>query len=160
MCSLTRITNRTIADSIHKNINQDRSETIFHSENVQEMMNNGKIVEKSTSLYKTSLSSDNDPKTQGAETKDNSDVENFTKNRKKEIKEGDRHEQVSIVFPAPSWSCVSGTQRVAYSLLCDHHRDCQDGSDEDCEFESCTGDTPLQCHTMSQVRKKFSSFYQ
>ena len=53
---------------------------------------------------------------------------------------------------APSFLCSNSVQYVPYTLLCDHRQDCADNSDEDfCQFRPCSGTTPLQCGTSSQV---------
>ena len=46
----------------------------------------------------------------------------------------------------PSFACESGADRVPYSMVCDHSRDCLDSSDEDfCHFDSCFGGTQFEC---------------
>ena len=46
----------------------------------------------------------------------------------------------------PSFPCRSGEQRVPYSLVCDHRRDCLDGSDEVfCQFLPCLHLSQFQC---------------
>jgi hypothetical protein len=45
----------------------------------------------------------------------------------------------SALTSFPLFACESGVQRVAYSLVCDHHDDCSDASDEDfCSYETVT----------------------
>ena len=47
---------------------------------------------------------------------------------------------ISVRFQTypPSFQCQSETQRVPYSLVCDHRQDCLDGSDETfCTFLPC-----------------------
>ena len=52
----------------------------------------------------------------------------------------------------PMFTCSSSEQRVPYSMVCDHRLQCGDGSDESfCVFPPCSGSTPLQCGTSSQV---------
>ena len=47
----------------------------------------------------------------------------------------------------PSFPCRSGEQHVPYSLVCDHRRDCLDGSDEVfCHFPPCLDHSQFQCH--------------
>ncbi|KAL8579551.1 hypothetical protein ACOMHN_025504 [Nucella lapillus] len=51
----------------------------------------------------------------------------------------------------PMWACRRGGQRVAYSLVCDHDRQCGDGSDEDfCLYSPCSVSAPFQCDMTSQ----------
>ena len=46
--------------------------------------------------------------------------------------------QLGMTSLPPSFPCGSEEQRVPYSLVCDHRRDCLDGSDETfCTFLSC-----------------------
>ena len=46
----------------------------------------------------------------------------------------------------PSFSCQSKRQHVPYNVVCDHRRDCLDGSDETfCAFQPCQWDTQFQC---------------
>ena len=46
----------------------------------------------------------------------------------------------------PSFRCQSEKQHVPYSLVCDHRRDCLDGSDEIfCVFVSCQQHSQFQC---------------
>ena len=53
--------------------------------------------------------------------------------------------QVGPLLP-PSFACGSGKQRVSYSLVCDHRRDCMDGSDEVfCNFQQCIHHSQFQC---------------
>ena len=52
----------------------------------------------------------------------------------------------------PSFSCASGPERVPYSMVCDHSRDCLDSSDEDfCVFPLCHGSGQFECNN-KQVR--------
>ncbi|XP_070206294.1 G-protein coupled receptor GRL101-like [Littorina saxatilis] len=45
----------------------------------------------------------------------------------------------------------TGSQRVPYSLVCDHRQQCADSSDETfCVFAPCSGSDPLQCATSNQ----------
>ena len=54
--------------------------------------------------------------------------------------------QAPMTSLPPSFPCGSGERRVAYSLVCDHQRDCADGSDETfCQFSSCQWQSQLQC---------------
>ena len=47
----------------------------------------------------------------------------------------------------PSFACRSQDQHVVYSLVCDHRRDCLDGSDETfCHFPPCSHLSQFQCH--------------
>ncbi|XP_070206255.1 G-protein coupled receptor GRL101-like [Littorina saxatilis] len=49
------------------------------------------------------------------------------------------------------FKCSAGSQRVPYSLVCDHRQQCADSSDENfCVFAPCSGSTPLQCATSTQ----------
>ena len=46
----------------------------------------------------------------------------------------------------PSFSCQAEKQHVPYSLVCDHRRDCLDGSDEVfCTFLPCQWNSEFQC---------------
>ena len=39
----------------------------------------------------------------------------------------------------PKFNCESGVKKISYSLVCDHHGDCDDQSDERfCEYEKCS----------------------
>ena len=50
------------------------------------------------------------------------------------------------VTSPPSFPCDSDEWRVPYSLVCDHRRDCQDGSDETfCKFTACNWQSQFQC---------------
>ena len=52
----------------------------------------------------------------------------------------------------PSYACASGGDRVSYTFVCDHRRDCSDNSDESfCQHPPCEGSTPLQCGDVTQV---------
>ena len=58
----------------------------------------------------------------------------------------------SMTSLPPMFTCSSGEQRVSYSMVCDHRLQCGDGSDESfCVFPPCSGSTPLQCGTSSEV---------
>ena len=49
--------------------------------------------------------------------------------------------------PPPSFPCRSEGRHVSYSLVCDHRRDCLDGSDEVfCHFPSCSDHSHFQCY--------------
>ncbi|KAK7088240.1 hypothetical protein V1264_022177 [Littorina saxatilis] len=49
------------------------------------------------------------------------------------------------------FTCSAGSQRVPYSLVCDHRQQCADGSDETfCVYAPCSGSTPVQCATSTQ----------
>ena len=51
----------------------------------------------------------------------------------------------------PSYACASG-DRVPYTFVCDHRRDCSDSSDESfCQHPPCEGSLPLQCGDVRQV---------
>ena len=51
----------------------------------------------------------------------------------------------------PSYACASG-DRVPYTFVCDHRRDCSDSSDENfCQHPSCEQSLPLQCGDVRQV---------
>ena len=53
------------------------------------------------------------------------------------------------VTSPPSFPCDSDEWRVPYSLLCDHRRDCLDGSDETfCKFTPCSWQSQFQCLNM------------
>lgn len=53
----------------------------------------------------------------------------------------------------PSFLCSNGRERVPYTLVCDHRRDCGDDSDEDfCLFPRCPAGSQLQC-TNRQVSR-------
>ena len=55
---------------------------------------------------------------------------------------------VPLAMPAlpPSFPCRSQEQCVSYSLVCDHRRDCLDGSDETfCTFLPCQWQSQFQC---------------
>nr|KAG5708968.1 hypothetical protein BaRGS_004607 [Batillaria attramentaria] len=46
----------------------------------------------------------------------------------------------------PVMTCTSAQQHVPYSLVCDHRKDCQDGSDEEfCVFDPCPVHLPNTC---------------
>ena len=50
------------------------------------------------------------------------------------------------VTSPPSFPCDSDEWHVPYSLVCDHRRDCQDGSDETfCKFIACNWQSQFQC---------------
>ena len=52
----------------------------------------------------------------------------------------------------PSYACASRGDRVPYTFVCDHLRDCSDNSDESfCQHQPCGGTSPLQCGDISQV---------
>ena len=52
----------------------------------------------------------------------------------------------SMTSLPPSFPCGSEEQRVPYSLVCDHRRDCADGSDETfCTFRPCQWQSQVQC---------------
>ena len=63
-----------------------------------------------------------------------------------------------VTCPAPlsplpsSYACASGGDRVPYTFVCDHRRDCSDSSDESfCQHPPCGEPTPLQCGDSKQV---------
>ena len=59
---------------------------------------------------------------------------------------------VSSTTDAPFFVCTSRTEHVPFTLVCDHHEDCFDGSDEDfCDYLPCPIDKPVPCGTMGQV---------
>ena len=50
------------------------------------------------------------------------------------------------VTSPPSFPCDSDELRVPYSLVCDHRRDCRDGSDETiCKFTPCSWQSQFEC---------------
>ena len=52
----------------------------------------------------------------------------------------------------PSFPCATGSQRVPYTLVCDHRGDCLDRSDEDfCLFPPCADGSQRQCGISQQV---------
>ena len=52
----------------------------------------------------------------------------------------------------PSFTCSNAMTRVPYLLVCDHHEDCHDGSDETfCTFPACRDPLSLQCGASPQV---------
>ena len=52
------------------------------------------------------------------------------------------------------FTCRNGAEHVPYSLVCDHHGDCVDGSDEDfCTYPSCSSSFHFKCIS-SQVRSR------
>ena len=54
--------------------------------------------------------------------------------------------QLSMKSLPPSFPCGSVEQRVPYSLVCDHRRDCADGRDETfCTFLPCQWQSQRQC---------------
>ena len=54
--------------------------------------------------------------------------------------------QLDTKLLPPSFQCQSETQRVPYSLVCDHRQDCLDGSDETfCTFLPCDLHYQFQC---------------
>jgi hypothetical protein len=71
---------------------------------------------------------------------------------------------VPITTPPPYNACANDVQHVPYTFVCDHHDDCQDGSDEAfCVFPACevfhnaTGnENPLytQCRKMMEVKRQ------
>ena len=47
----------------------------------------------------------------------------------------------------PYFSCQTSWRVAAYTVVCDHRRDCPDGSDEDfCVFPACSPDTDITCN--------------
>ena len=53
------------------------------------------------------------------------------------------------VTSPPSFPCDSDEWHVPYSLVCDHRRDCLDGSDETfCKFTPCSLQSQFQCLNM------------
>lgn len=59
----------------------------------------------------------------------------------------------ALMMPLPPmYECGNELERVPYTLVCDHRRDCNDGTDEDfCVFPPCTLDKPRNCGNQ-QVR--------
>ena len=54
--------------------------------------------------------------------------------------------QLPVTPLPPSFPCESDAQRVPYSLVCDHKRDCADNSDETfCSFLPCQWQHQIQC---------------
>ena len=52
-----------------------------------------------------------------------------------------------MISLAPSFPCDSDKWRVPYSLVCNHRRDCLDGSDETfCKFTPCSWQSETQCY--------------
>ena len=50
------------------------------------------------------------------------------------------------------FECVSGSERLPYTLVCDRRQDCWDNSDEEfCVFPSCTEGGPQQCPGKQKV---------
>ena len=61
---------------------------------------------------------------------------------------------------SPLFKCVSHSQLVPYTLVCDHRHDCHDYSDEDfCVFQPCSGQTVIPCSTSSQVRSVWAALH-
>ena len=53
---------------------------------------------------------------------------------------------LNVTSSPPSFPCDSAEWRVPYSLVCDHRRDCLDGSDETfCQFTACSWQWQFQC---------------
>ena len=53
----------------------------------------------------------------------------------------------------PSYACATGGDRVSYTFVCDHRKDCSDNSDENfCHHPACGGSSPLRCGDITQVR--------
>lgn len=53
---------------------------------------------------------------------------------------------VGLTSLPPMMTCDVGSQHVPYTLVCDHRKDCQDGSDEDfCVFHPCNRSTEIDC---------------
>ncbi|KAL8595478.1 hypothetical protein ACOMHN_024177 [Nucella lapillus] len=51
----------------------------------------------------------------------------------------------------PMYQCACANERVPYSLVCDHRRDCQDNSDEAfCVFPPCNGAGWFRCSSQKQ----------
>ena len=69
---------------------------------------------------------------------------------------------VPVVLPLPpSFLCRLEAQRVTYSLVCDHRRDCLDGSDEVfCHFPPCVVHTQFQCRSSQVCHVNLCSFRQ
>ena len=60
--------------------------------------------------------------------------------------------QMAMTPLPPSFLCGSEEQRVPYSLVCDHHQHCADGSDETfCKFLPCKWASQFECMN-KQVR--------
>ena len=56
--------------------------------------------------------------------------------------------QPAKMSPAPYFPCKSEEQRVPYSLVCDHRRDCADESDETfCKFFPCNLQSQFECRS-------------
>ena len=54
--------------------------------------------------------------------------------------------QLGVTSLPPSFSCHADERHVPYSLMCDHRRDCLDGSDETfCKFTPCGRHFHFQC---------------
>ena len=53
---------------------------------------------------------------------------------------------LTMTLLPPSFPCRSVEQRVPYSVVCDHRRDCPDGGDETfCKFQPCQSLSQFQC---------------
>ena len=53
---------------------------------------------------------------------------------------------LTMTLLPPSFPCRSDEQRVSYSMVCDHRRDCPDGGDETfCKFQPCQSLSQFQC---------------
>ena len=53
---------------------------------------------------------------------------------------------LTMTLLPPSFPCRSDEQRVSYSMVCDHRRDCPDGGDETfCKFQPCQPLSQFQC---------------
>ena len=54
--------------------------------------------------------------------------------------------QLAVTSLPPSFPCRSQVQRIPYSLVCNHRRDCVDSSDETfCKFLPCQWQFQFQC---------------
>ena len=53
---------------------------------------------------------------------------------------------LTMTLLPPSFPCRSDEQRVSYSVVCDHRRDCTEGGDETfCKFQPCQSLSQFQC---------------
>lgn len=66
-----------------------------------------------------------------------------------------RLQHFSFCFLAHMFSCVSDGKCIPDYFLCDHDRDCSDGSDEaDCKFDACKS-TEFKCNNGRCINRKW-----